>query len=243
MAKLILLRHGQSLWNALNKFTSWVDVPLSERGRAEATVVSCQLRDAGYCIDVCFTSMLIRAIETAIVCLSECNEVRCGKIPVLQHDEDDLNWHHWSQSDAVPFQELPIFPAVALDERYYGELQGKNKAEMAQKYGAEQLHIWRRSFSEGPPGGESLEEASQRTIPYLSNCILPYVRQGKNALVVAHSNSLRAIIMKLEQLTPAEIPKVELKTGVPIVYDINAEGQVINKLVLKPSHDELLDVV
>lgn len=232
MAKLILLRHGQSLWNAENKFTSWVDVPLSERGRAEATIVSCQLREAGYQIDVCFTSMLIRAIETAIVCLTECDEVRGGKFPVIQHAAEDPNWRGWNQYEGDLSQELPIFSSVALDERYYGKLQGKNKAEMAEQYGAEQLRLWRRSFSERPPGGESLEDTSHRTIPFLCDCILPPVQRGKTVLVVAHSNSLRSIVMKLDNLTPEEVPNVELKTGIPLVYEIDATGQVIHKMML-----------
>lgn len=232
MSKLILLRHGQSLWNAANKFTGWVDVPLSERGRAEATIASCKLRDGGLHIDVCFTSMLIRAIETAIVCLTECDEIRDGKIPIIQHPEDDPNWHGWDEYEGDRKQEIPIFPSAALDERYYGKLQGLNKAEMAEKYGAEQVKLWRRSFSEKPPGGESLEDTSLRTLPFFRDCILPHLKQGDNVLIAAHGNSLRSIIMDLDNLSPEDVPHLELATGVPIVYEINADGQVVNKIIL-----------
>ncbi|PSB14570.1 2,3-bisphosphoglycerate-dependent phosphoglycerate mutase [filamentous cyanobacterium CCP2] len=232
MSKLILLRHGQSLWNAANKFTGWVDVPLSERGRAEATIASCKLRDAGYTIDFCFTSMLIRAIETAIVCLTECDEIRGGKIPIIQHAMDDPDWHGWNKYEGDPAQELPICPSALLDERYYGSLQGLNKSEMAEKYGAEQVRIWRRSYSEKPPGGESLEDTAKRTIPFFRDRILAHIKQGENVLVAAHGNSLRSIIMDLDKLTPEEVPLLELATGVPIVYNIDSEGQVINKTIL-----------
>lgn len=232
MSNLILLRHGQSLWNAANKFTGWVDVPLSERGRAEATIASCKLRDAGYTIDICFTSVLIRAIETAIVCLTECDEIRSGKIPIVQHAIDDPDWHGWNIHAGDPAQELPIFTAVQLDERYYGTLQGLNKAEMAEQYGAEQVHLWRRSYSEKPPGGESLEDTAKRTIPFFRERIVPYLQQGNHVLIAAHGNSLRSIIMDLDHLSPDEVPTLELATGVPIVYRIGAEGEVMNKIIL-----------
>lgn len=232
MAKLIMLRHGQSLWNAANKFTGWVDVPLSERGRAEATIAACKLRDGNYRVDVCFTSMLIRAIETAIVCLTECDEVRAGKIPIIQHAADDPDWHGWNKYDGDPNLEIPIVPATALDERYYGDLQGLNKAETAEKYGKEQVQIWRRSFSEKPPGGESLEDTLKRTVPFFKERILTHLKHGDNVLIAAHGNSLRSIIMELDQLTPDEVVKLELDTGVPIIYDIDADGKVVNKVIL-----------
>lgn len=232
MSKLILLRHGQSLWNAANLFTGWVDVPLSERGRAEATIASCKLRDANYKIDVCFTSMLIRAIETAIVCLTECDEVRGGKIPIIQHSADDPNWHGWNKYDNDPAKEIPICPSAALDERYYGALQGLNKAETAAKYGQEQVHIWRRSFSERPPGGESLEDTLNRTLPFFHDRILGHIKKGETVLISAHGNSLRSIIMELDQLSPDEVVELELATGVPIVYEMDTEGKVLNKAIL-----------
>lgn len=230
MAKLILIRHGQSLWNAANKFTGWVDVPLSERGRAEATIASCKLRN--YRVNVCFTSMLMRALETAVVCLTECDEICGDRIPIIQHAADDKDWHGWDKYAGNPDEELPIFPTPALDERYYGDLQGLNKAEMAEKYGPELVHQWRRSFSVRPPGGESLEDTMNRTVPFFRERILSHLKQGDNVLVSAHGNSLRSIIMYLDQLEPEAVPHLELKTGVPIVYDIDPEGQVIDKLVL-----------
>ncbi|UZQ53012.1 2,3-bisphosphoglycerate-dependent phosphoglycerate mutase [Trichothermofontia sichuanensis B231] len=232
MATLILIRHGQSLWNAANKFTGWVDVPLSERGRAEATIASCKLREAGYRVQVCFTSMLMRALETAVICLTECDEICGGRIPIIKHAADDPEWHGWDQYEGDPALELPIFPSASLDERYYGELQGLNKAEMAAKYGAEQIQRWRRSFSERPPGGESLEDTLHRTLPFFRDRILAHLKQGDNVLVAAHGNSLRSIIMFLEQLSPEEVPGVELKTGVPIVYDLDLDGQVTDKVIL-----------
>ncbi len=230
MPKLILIRHGQSLWNAANKFTGWVDVPLSERGRAEATIASCKLRD--YPVDVCFTSMLFRAMETAVICLTECDEICAGKIPVFKHEAKDQDWHGWDKYNGDPDQELPIYPSSALDERYYGDLQGLNKAETAEKYGKEQVYLWRRSYSQRPPGGESLEDTQKRVVPYFTDCIIPYIKQGSNVLVAAHGNSLRAIIMVLDKLTQEEVPGLELATGVPIVYDLDLNGEVMNKQII-----------
>jgi 2,3-bisphosphoglycerate-dependent phosphoglycerate mutase len=140
MAKLILVRHGQSLWNAENKFTGWVDVPLSEMGRAEATIASCKLRD--YRVRVCFTSLLFRAIETAIIILTEVDDICDGRIPIIKHDVDDEDWHSWDQYNGDPEQELPVYLTAMLDERYYGNLQGLNKAETAEKFGTEQVQLW-----------------------------------------------------------------------------------------------------
>ncbi|NJL00959.1 MAG: 2,3-bisphosphoglycerate-dependent phosphoglycerate mutase [Spirulinaceae cyanobacterium SM2_1_0] len=232
MAKLILLRHGQSLWNAANKFTGWVDVPLSERGRAEATIASCKLRDAGYTIDICFTSMLIRAIETAIVCLTECDEVRGGKIPIIWHDIRDPDWHGWDKHAGVESDELHIIRTPALDERFYGDLQGLNKAEMAEKFGKEQVQLWRRSYDVRPPGGESLEDTIKRTVPYFDEQIVPQLKQGQTVLVAAHGNSLRSILKDLDQLSNEAVATLELATGVPIVYDVDSEGNFTNKQVM-----------
>jgi len=232
MATLILLRHGQSLWNAANKFTGWVDVPLSERGRAEATIAACKLKDNGYRIQVCFTSLLFRAMETAVICLTECDEICAGRTPIFKHDAADQDWHGWDRYNGNPLEELPIFPSAALDERYYGDLQGLNKAQTAEKYGKEQVQQWRRSFSVQPPGGESLEDTLNRALPYFRDRIVPHLKQGDNVLVAAHGNSLRAIIMDLDHLTPEEVPNLELGTGVPIVYDIDSNGRAIEKILL-----------
>ncbi|AFY92346.1 2,3-bisphosphoglycerate-dependent phosphoglycerate mutase [Chamaesiphon minutus] len=238
MAQLILVRHGQSLWNALNKFTGWVDVPLSERGRAEATIASCRL--SGYRVNVCFTSKLIRAIETATICLTENDDICGGKIPIIKHEQPDADWRGWDSYDGNPAEELPIFTNAALDERFYGELQGLNKADTAAKYGNEQVQKWRRSYSVRPPGGESLEDTQQRVVAYFNSRILPHLRAGDNVLIAAHGNSLRwrslsfgeSIIMMLDRLSPDEVTALELATGVPIVYELDAAGGSIGKQIL-----------
>ena len=230
MSTLILLRHGESLWNAQNKFTGWVDVPLSERGRAEVTIASSRL--SGYRVNVCFTSKLIRAIETAMICLTERYDICGGKIPIIKHEVSDSDWHGWDQYDGNPSEELPIFTNVALDERFYGDLQGLNKARTAEKYGEEQVQQWRRSYSVRPPGGESLEDTQKRVVAYFSTRILSHLQQGENVLVAAHGNSLRSIIMMLENLSPAEVTKLELPTGLPIAYDIDPSGRVTDKVIL-----------
>ncbi|WP_310489415.1 2,3-bisphosphoglycerate-dependent phosphoglycerate mutase [Chamaesiphon sp. VAR_69_metabat_338] len=230
MAQLILVRHGQSLWNALNKFTGWVDVPLSERGRAEATIASCRL--SGYRVNVCFTSKLIRAIETATICLTENDDICGGKVPIIKHERPDPDWHGWDNYDGNRDEELPIFTNAALDERFYGELQGLNKADTAAKYGNEQVQKWRRSYSVRPPGGESLEDTQQRVVAYFNSRILPHLLAGDNVLIAAHGNSLRSIIMMLDGLSPDEVTALELATGVPIVYDLNAAGKSIGKNIL-----------
>ena len=230
MAKLILTRHGQSLWNAENKFTGWVDVPLSEQGRAEATIASCKLRD--YRVQVCFTSMLFRAIETAIIILTEVDNICDGKIPIIKHDVADEDWHGWDKYNGDPSQELPVYPCSLLDERLYGELQGLKKTETAAKFGQEQVQLWRRSYDVAPPGGESLEDTVKRTVPFFRDRILKHLIAGDNVLIAAHGNSLRSIIKELENLSEEEIVKVELGTGVPIVYEIDLQGKVTNKIIL-----------
>jgi len=230
MAQLILTRHGQSLWNAENKFTGWVDVPLSEQGRAEATIASCKLRD--YRVRVCFTSMLFRAIETAIIILTEVDDICDGRIPIIKHDVDDEDWHGWDKYNGNPEKELPVYTTAALDERYYGELQGLNKADTAAKFGKEQVQLWRRSYDVAPPGGESLADTVKRTVPFFRDRILKHLIAGDNVLIAAHGNSLRSIIKQLENLSEEEIVKVELGTAIPIVYDIDDNGQVTNKVVL-----------
>lgn len=233
MSSLILLRHGQSTWNAANKFTGWVDVPLSKLGLAEAARAAEKLRS--YPIDLCFTSLLIRAIQTAMVCLVETDAVAAGKSPILKHSADDPDWHGWDNYEGDRSCEIPVFLSQALDERYYGNLQGLNKAETAKKYGVDQVTIWRRSYSVRPPGGESLADTSARTIPFFKDCILPRLKSGDRVLVSAHGNSLRSIIMHLENLDQREVPGLELATGVPIVYNLNSEGQFISKTILTDS--------
>jgi 2,3-bisphosphoglycerate-dependent phosphoglycerate mutase len=230
MAKLILVRHGQSLWNAENKFTEWVDVPLSEMGRAEATIVSCKLRN--YRVRVCFTSMLFRAIETAIIILTEVDDICGGRILIVKHDIDDEDWHGWDKYNGDPEQELTVYTVPALDERFYGDLQGLNKAETAAKFGKEQVQLWRRSYNVAPPGGESLADTVKRTVPFFRDRVLKHLMAGDDALIAAHGNSLRSIIKQLENLSEEEIANVELGTGVPVIYDIDADGQVTDKVSL-----------
>jgi 2,3-bisphosphoglycerate-dependent phosphoglycerate mutase len=231
MAKLVLIRHGQSTWNAANKFTGWVDVPLSHKGLEEAQTAAVKLKS--YVFDVCFTSLLIRSIQTALVCLVESNAVLVqGKSPVIHHNADDPDWHGWDKHEGNIKEEIPIFTAQALDERFYGDLQGLNKAETAKKYGDEQVRLWRRSYSVRPPGGESLQDTVARTIPFFKERILTHVKSGENVLVSAHGNSLRAIIMCLEETSEEKIPSLELATGVPIAYKINSEGEITNKNIL-----------
>lgn len=231
MAKLILVRHGQSTWNAANRFSGWVDVPLNHVGRQKAMEAAKKI--SPYRIDICFTSLLVRALETTAICLTECEGACGGKSPVFKHDADDPNWHGWDKYEGYKSEEIPIFTSPDLDERYYGDLQGFNKAEMAEKVGKEIVHEWRRSFSVRPPGGESLEDTAARTIPFFQNRILPHLKQGENVLVSAHGNSLRSIIMYLDRLSKEEVPNLELATGIPIVYDIDEEKKVIDKVILK----------
>lgn len=198
MAQLVLVRHGQSQWNLENRFTGWVDVPLTEVGRAEARSAGEKLK--GYAFAEAHTSKLVRAQETLKIIM-----------------------------ETARFNGLPIFEDQALNERHYGDLQGLNKAETAQKYGDAQVHLWRRSYDVQPPGGESLKDTAARTLPYFDAHIAPHVREGKNILVVAHGNSLRSIVMQLERMTPAQILEVNIPTGVPIVYDMDASLAVRSK--------------
>ncbi|MGB1459122.1 MAG: 2,3-bisphosphoglycerate-dependent phosphoglycerate mutase [Candidatus Thalassarchaeaceae archaeon] len=191
MTILVLIRHGQSVWNATNRFTGWTDVELSEKGEGEAATAGEQLADVRF--DVVHTSALIRAQKTAEIVISK-NRVS-GEIPTKQDER--------------------------LNERHYGDLQGLNKAETAEIHGAEQVHIWRRSFDVPPPGGESLEMTAERTIPYFVEEIIPDLDSGMNVLVAAHGNSLRSIVMHIEGISPKEITKLEIPTGVPMYYEFD----------------------
>jgi 2,3-bisphosphoglycerate-dependent phosphoglycerate mutase len=201
MADLILLRHGQSQWNLENRFTGWVDVPLSERGIEEARAAGAKLR--GRRIDRLYTSVLARAVETARLAL-----------------------------EAAGVTGVPTIRDAALNERMYGDLQGKNKDEARATFGEEQVKIWRRSYDVRPPGGESLADTAARVIPYWTSHILPDLAAGKNVLVAAHGNSLRALAMHLEGLTQAQVLELEIPTGVPILYDVASDGRVRSKRVL-----------
>jgi len=208
MSKLIILRHGQSTWNKKNLFTGWVDIPMSEEGMKE--VVEAGLKIAGIPIDVVFTSTLTRAQMTVPLALLH---HKSGKIPVFMHPNGAKVYSEETQK-----QLIPVFMAEELNERMYGELQGLNKAEMAKKYGPEQVQKWRRSFDERPPGGESLADTAARTLPYFKTQIVPYLEKGQNVLIAAHGNSLRAIVMYMKNLSKDEVVHLEIATGEPLIY-------------------------
>lgn len=198
MGKLVLVRHGQSQWNLENRFTGWVDVPITEKGAEEARRAGRELK--GIKFDLAFTSELQRAQQTLDILLKESGQAK-----------------------------IPIEKDKALNERHYGDLQGLNKAETAKKYGEEQVHVWRRSYDVKPPNGESLKDTAERTLPYFNEKILPAAAAGKNILVSAHGNSLRAIVMALDKLGPDQIVKVEIGTCQPILYEIGPKGEVLKK--------------
>lgn len=185
--KLILLRHGQSVFNLENRFTGWKDVDLSPLGIEEAKAAGEKLKSVK--IDIAYTSVLIRAKHT---------------LEIIQ--------------DVAGLQNIPVIEDKALNERMYGDLEGLNKADTAAKFGEEQVHIWRRSFDIAPPGGESLKDTYDRVIPYFKSVIEKDLDKGLNTLIVAHGNSIRALIMFLDKLSPEEIIKIEIATGLPITY-------------------------
>jgi 2,3-bisphosphoglycerate-dependent phosphoglycerate mutase len=232
MTRLVLIRHGESTWNAQNRFTGWVDVPLSPRGREDARKAARLLDAHGIVIDVCFTSLLIRAIETAVICLTEGEGVCDGRSPVLKHDADDPDWHGWDSYDGDPGQEVPVFLSQSLDERYYGSLQGLNKRQTAERVGEKTVRQWRRSYTCRPPGGESLADTAARTIPFLETRIMSHLRAGDDTLVSAHGNSLRSMVMRLENLDEQEVAGLELATAVSMVYEIDAQGRILSKDLL-----------
>jgi 2,3-bisphosphoglycerate-dependent phosphoglycerate mutase len=222
MAKLILLRHGQSTWNQENLFTGWVDVDLTELGEQEARRGGRALRDAGALPTICHTSVLIRAIRTAVLTLEEC----------------DRTW-------------IPVKRSWRLNERHYGALQGLNKAEMAEKFGNEQVHLWRRSYDVPPPpiepgtrwdqsddpryasitpeivpSSECLADVVDRMLPYWFDALVPDLRAGEVVLVAAHGNSLRALVKHLEGISDEDIPALNIPTGVPRVYDLDDDLRV-----------------
>ncbi len=201
---LVLVRHGESEWNKLNLFTGWKDPDLTEKGVAEAKAAGDRLKAEGLTFDLAFTSKLTRAQRTLKYILDGIGQ------PDLQTEQDQ-----------------------ALNERDYGELSGLNKDDARKRWGDEQVHIWRRSFDIPPPGGESLKDTAARVIPYYQKHIWPAVKSGKRVIVAAHGNSLRALIMKLENLTGEQIIAQELGTGVPIVYRLSETGAVVSRLDLK----------
>lgn len=201
MPYLCLIRHGQSLWNMENRFTGWVDVPLTTEGEAEARRAAERIK--GIPFDVCYTSALSRAQRTLAIILET---------------------NGWGQ---------PVIRDQALNERHYGDLQGLNKDETRARYGADQVQLWRRSYDVPPPNGEALKNTAERTLPFFDRCIMGDLKQGKNVLVVAHGNSNRSIVMKLDGLSGEEVVKLELATGLPLLYDLDETGVVRSKKVLE----------
>jgi 2,3-bisphosphoglycerate-dependent phosphoglycerate mutase len=197
---LALVRHGQSLWNLENRFTGWVDVPLTPAGEEEARRAGERLR--GVHFDVAYTSTLTRAQETLRIIM-----------------------------ETAGF-EVPVIRDQALNERHYGDLQGLNKAETAERYGADQVHIWRRSYATPPPNGEALKDTAERTLPFFERAILGDIKQGKDVLVVAHGNSNRSIVMQLDGLDEEGVLALELATGIPLVYELTADAAVQDKRAL-----------
>lgn len=202
MSLLILIRHGQSEWNAENLFTGWVDVPLSDTGRREAHEAGRRLTAEGVRVDKAFTSTLERAIETGEIVLDELGQA-----------------------------DLPQEQAWQLNERYYGALTGRDKAQTAEEFGEEQVHTWRRSYDVPPPGGESLADTARRTLPYFRTRILPAAREHDVVLVSAHGNSLRSICKELDGLDDDAVTRLEIATGVPLVYEM-ADGAPTAKRIL-----------
>ena len=226
--ELVLIRHGESVWNKANLFTGWTDVDLSENGIQEAKNAGELLKTAGYDFDICYTSYLKRAIHTLDYVLTTM----------------DRSW-------------LPVIKSWKLNERHYGALQGLNKAETAEKYGEEQVHMWRRSYATVPPLlktddernpnlqvqyrnqnnenlplGECLKDTVARVIPYYNEEILPKMQAGEKVLIVAHGNSLRALVKYFEDLSESEIINLNIPTGVPLVYEFDDNNQFVSKKYL-----------
>lgn len=202
MPTLALVRHGQSIWNLENRFTGWTDVPLTEEGREEAREAGRRLSAEGMAFDIAYTSSLVRAQETLTLIMETAG------------------------------YDLPVIRDEALNERHYGDLQGLNKAKTAERYGDEQVHLWRRSFATAPPNGESLKMTAERTLPFFDRAVLGDIAQGKDVLVVAHGNSNRAIVMELDELAEDEVPGLELATGIPLVYEIDDDGTIQSRRLL-----------
>ena len=195
---LVLVRHGQSEWNLKNLFTGWRDINLTPQGIEEAHAAGRALKAEGFRFGVCFTSVLVRAQRTLDIMLDELGQT-----------------------------DLPTERDQALNERDYGDLTGLNKDDARKRWGAEQVHVWRRSYDVPPPGGESLKDTAARTLPYYKAKILPEVLAGKSVLVAAHGNSLRSIIMEIEGLCGEEIVRRELETGKPIIYELDDKGRPV----------------
>ena len=200
MSYLVLVRHGESQWNLENRFTGWVDVPLTEKGTAEAKSAGERLKKENIHFDRAYTSNLQRAQNTL-----------------------ELILENLGQSD------LAVEKNQALNERHYGDLQGLDKAETAKKFGDEQVKIWRRSYDIAPPNGESLKDTAARTLPYFDSKIVSDLKKGLNVIVAAHGNSLRSIVMHLDKLTKEQVLELNLATGAPIVYQLDPNLKILSK--------------
>ncbi len=196
MKHVVLIRHGESQWNLENRFTGWVDVPLSPKGEQEAREAGEKLR--AFQFDHGFTSVLTRAIRTLEIVL-----------------------------DVIGQPGLPVEQNQALNERMYGELQGLNKTETAEKYGEAQVKLWRRSYDVRPPGGESLQDTADRVLPYYRDLVWPRLAKGETLLLVAHGNSLRALVMHLDRLSREEVLELNIPTGAPLLYELDDQGQAV----------------
>jgi 2,3-bisphosphoglycerate-dependent phosphoglycerate mutase len=199
---LVLVRHGESVWNKENRFTGWVDVDLTDFGREQARQAGEVIKKSNIHFEQGFSSVLKRANETLRIIL-----------------------------EVIGQSDLPIIRDQALNERHYGDLQGLNKAETAAKFGDEQVFIWRRSYDVAPPNGESLKDTAARTLPYYESQITPMLAQGKTIIIAAHGNSLRSIVMKLDNLTPEQITKLEIPTGGAIFYAFDAKLNILEKTI------------
>jgi 2,3-bisphosphoglycerate-dependent phosphoglycerate mutase len=233
MYKLVLVRHGQSVWNLENRFTGWTDVGLTDQGRAEAQEAGKLLKEGGYIFDVAYTSVLRRAIQTLWMILQEMN----------------LEW-------------IPVTNAWQLNERHYGNLQGLNKAEMAEKFGEEQVHIWRRSYDIPPPAldetderhpkhdpryasltpeqlpaTESLKITLDRVLPYWHSELVPAIKSGKRVIITAHGNSIRALVKYLDDISNEEITSLNIPTGLPLVYELDEDLKPIKSYYLGDSEE------
>lgn len=209
MARLYLLRHLKSRWNQENRFTGWVDIPLADEGREQAKEIAPKI---GLDIDAIYVSELIRAQETLLRVFEYLPE----KYPLFVHKAKGMkDWGHFTGGG----NDIPAYVSSELNERYYGDLQGLNKDEAAEKFGAEQVHLWRRSYDVQPPNGESLKDVCLRTTPFYQKEIEGKLKEGKNVLVVASGNSLRAIIKYIEQISDDQIIDFELGFGALVTYE------------------------
>ena len=207
-SKLVLVRHGLSVYNDQNRFTGWKDVDLNQQGRDEAKQAVNLLMD--YKFDMAFTSDLIRSKNTLSIILEGINQ-----------------------------KDIPVIENIALNERDYGDLIGQNKVEAAEKFGEEQVHIWRRSFDTPPPGGESLKDTADRVIPYLKNEIMPFISSGKNILISAHGNSIRAIVMNLQNYSPEQILRTEIGWCEPWIFEFENDNVVNPDIVSRPGNKSM----